>query len=344
MSINTMEHNHNRDLSSLFITEHQKIYQTAVFYRSFVSIMCAFWGMNYRFLRFFSQKLRYISLILIILIAGNFSQAVPLHHGKALTPKMRASLDISQYYMSEKLDGVRGYWDGTQLRSRQGLTIVTPHWFTAYLGDIPIEGEIWLGRETFQALSGLIARSDENDPLWHSVTFQIFDMPAHRGAFHERVMAMKTHIANLSPLNPHLKMVDQVRVDSWATVDAALKAVVAGGGEGLMLHHQHAIYQPYIRHTDLLKVKEIDDGCAVIRGFTAGKGKYESMVGAFEVEVMIDDELKRFRLGSGLTDQMRQNPPDIGTKVLYLHNGFTQRGIPRFPRLTAINAECSHPE
>ena len=289
-------------------------------------------------------KLGTIFLILVILNTGNFLQAVPLHHGKALTPKMRASLTITQYYVSEKLDGVRGYWDGEQLRSRQGLAIVAPQWFTENLGETPIEGEIWLGRETFQSLSGLIARSDAQDPLWNDVTFQIFDMPAHKGSFNERVIAMKQHISMLSPQNPHLKMVAQEQVDSWASVDAQLKAVIAGGGEGLMLHHEQAVYQPYLRHTDLLKVKEIDDGCAIIRGFTAGKGKYQEMVGAFEVEVMIDDELKRFKIGSGLTDKIRQNPPEIGTKVIYLHNGFTERGIPRFPRLTEINATCSHPE
>lgn len=321
-------------------------YQSPAIYgeRFFEPFLGAFLHKKWSVSALFLWQLGGLFLILVIFSAGSFLQAVPLHHGKALTPKMRASLTITQYYVSEKLDGVRGYWDGEQLRSRQGLAIVAPQWFTENLGETPIEGEIWLGRETFQSLSGLIARSDAQDPLWNDVTFQIFDMPAHKGSFNERVIAMKQHISMLSPQNPHLKMVAQERVDSWASVDAQLKAIIAGGGEGLMLHHEQAVYQPYLRHTDLLKVKEIDDGCAIIWGFTAGKGKYHEMVGAFEVEVMIDDELKRFKIGSGLTDKIRQNPPEIGTKVIYLHNGFTERGIPRFPRLTEINATCSHPE
>ncbi|MBS3779116.1 MAG: hypothetical protein KGY41_01840 [Desulfovermiculus sp.] len=38
--------------------------------------------------------------------------------------------DISGWYMSEKLDGIRGYWDGENLLTRSGRTIHAPGWFT----------------------------------------------------------------------------------------------------------------------------------------------------------------------------------------------------------------------
>ena len=40
----------------------------------------------------------------------------------------------SGWWLSEKLDGVRAYWDGTQFLSRNGNRYVAPEWFT--LGQI----------------------------------------------------------------------------------------------------------------------------------------------------------------------------------------------------------------
>lgn len=274
----------------------------------------------------------------------SFSSAMPLQHGISLTPKKASEIDITDYYVSEKLDGIRGYWDGSTLFSRQGYAIVAPDWFTENLGERPLDGEIWLGRETFQALSGLIARNDVMDPLWSQVTYQIFDLPAEKGTFKARVALMQTYLSHLAVDNPHVKMVDQFRLPSNAALDQQLKETLMQGGEGLMLHHEAALYRPYIRHDALLKVKEVDDGCAIIRGFTAGKGKYATMVGALEVETIVDGEIKSFRIGSGLTDAMRLSPPEIGTIVTYLHNGFTQKGIPRFPRIAQINVEDCAPE
>lgn len=271
-------------------------------------------------------------------------QAMPLQHGLSLTPKIESEIKIEAYYVSEKLDGIRGYWDGTTLYSRQGYTIVAPDWFTKNLGEKPLDGEIWLGRQTFQTLSGLIARNDVDDPLWNEVTYQIFDLPAEKGRFKERVEIMKRHIQDLSVKNPHVKMVSQMKIASLEALNLRLTKVIANGGEGLMLHHENALYQPYIRHDSLLKVKEIDDGCAVIRGFTKGKGKYKNMVGALIVETVIDQEIKRFRIGSGLTDKMREHPPEVGSIITYLHNGFTKRGIPRFPRLDRIHVSDCSPE
>jgi len=63
--------------------------------------------------------------------------------------------DISQYYVSEKLDGMRGYWDGKQLLSRQGNIIHTPSWFTHHWPHFPMDGELWLGRDKIPAATFL---------------------------------------------------------------------------------------------------------------------------------------------------------------------------------------------
>lgn len=265
--------------------------------------------------------------------------SVPLQHGKSLTPKMLEHLLIQEYFVSEKLDGVRGYWNGKQLLSRQGYEIVAPEWFTANLGDLPLDGELWLGRETFQEISALIARADREDPLWRDVTFQIFDLPAEKGPFRDRVAKMAQYLPLLAEKNPHVMMIPQERIETKKALQQRLDEVITQGGEGLMLHHQDAFYQPYIRHDQLLKMKQVEEDCAMVIGYTEGKGKYRGMVGALRVKTVIEGETKYFKIGSGLKDRDRQSPPEIGHWIRYRHNGFTDRKIPRFARVVDISGE-----
>ena len=51
--------------------------------------------------------------------------------------------------MSEKLYGIRAYWDGTHLISRGGKIIHVPKWFTKNYPLFEIDGELWTKREDF---------------------------------------------------------------------------------------------------------------------------------------------------------------------------------------------------
>src|SRR5262245_58339892 len=54
-------------------------------------------------------------------------------------------LNLAGWWMSEKLDGFRAYWDGQKFISRLGNLIHAPDWFMAGLPDVPLDGELWLG-------------------------------------------------------------------------------------------------------------------------------------------------------------------------------------------------------
>ncbi len=239
-------------------------------------------------------------------------------------------LDVSEYWVSEKLDGVRGHWDGKRLRTRGGSDIAVPGWFTAGWPVVPMDGELWIGRSKFERVSAIVRSAPANDPAWREVRFMVFDLPDHGGRFQARAASIRrlldeTGIAWLRP-------VAQFRVADASVLDARLRAIVAAGGEGLMLHHRDALYRAG-RSDGLLKYKTYDDAEARVVGHTAGKGKYAGMVGALIVERA--DRL-RFRLGSGLSDAQRANPPPIGTLVTYRYNGLTVHGVPRFARFMRI--------
>ena len=124
--------------------------------------------------------------------------------------------------------------------------------------------------------------------------------------------------------NPQLAMIPQRRFATAAELDAELARVVAGGGEGLMLHRRSARYRPG-RSEDLLKYKPHQDAEAQVVAHLPGKGKYQGMMGALQVRT---PEGRRFRIGTGFTDAQRAAPPPLGAWVTYRYTGRSGLKLP----------------
>ncbi|WP_082627302.1 DNA ligase [Colwellia sp. TT2012] len=244
--------------------------------------------------------------------------------------------DISQYFVSEKLDGVRGYWDGKQLITRQGNLINSPHWFSQSWPTVPIDGELWIARGQFQPLLSCVSKrqAQENKTIscWRNVRFMMFDLPAYQGDFATRVKKMRALLTQVP--SPYLAMINQVRFNSINALEDKLHDVVTAQGEGLMLHLASAHYR-IGRNPALMKLKKHQDAEAIVIGHTQGKGKYQGQLGALEVKV-VNGII--FKIGSGFSDYQRAHPPKIGTTITFKYNGLTQAGIPRFARFWRIKA------
>ena len=249
-----------------------------------------------------------------------------------------ADIEVAAYFVSEKLDGVRGRWDGRALWTRGGHRIAVPATFTRGWPDTPMDGELWIARDRFETVSALV-RSTRSDPAaWEPVRFFVFDLPAHPGPFAERVAAMRTLVARTG--HPQLRMITQTPGTTRAALDARLADVVAAGGEGLMLQHRDARYGVG-RSTTLFKLKPHDDAEARVVAHTPGKGKYSGMLGALEVE---HHDGRRFRIGTGFSDAQRADPPPTGSWVTYRYSGLTSTGLPRFARFLRVRDEMPPPE
>ncbi|MBW8370616.1 MAG: DNA ligase [Thiobacillus sp.] len=244
-----------------------------------------------------------------------------------------ADVDVGEYWVSEKLDGVRAQWDGRTLRFRGGGVVPAPAWFTANFPAVPLDGELWIARDAFDTLSGIVRKVEPVDADWRQVRYLVFELPGAAGDFSARVRQMQT-IVELAAV-PWLQAVEQRRVADRATLMRQLDIVVRAGGEGLMLHRADA---PYVtgRSDALLKLKPWQDAEAVVVGHTPGKGKYQGMTGALEMEM---PDGKRFRIGSGLSDALRHQPPPIGTRITYRYQHLTKNGMPRFPRYLRVREE-----
>ncbi len=241
-----------------------------------------------------------------------------------LADSEQGQADVSLYLVSEKLDGIRAFWDGEVLRTRQGNIVRAPSWFVAPLPKQPLDGELWLGRGQFERLASIVRRQTPDDEQWRQVRYLLFEMPQAAGTFRQRLQAMHSLVAQLAL--PWLQVVEQSTVASRQALDERLQQILRQGGEGLMLHRADALYTTG-RSDVLLKMKAWRDGEATVLGYRPGQGKYTGMVGALHVRTSEGVELL---LGSGLSDADRRQPPPIGSTITYRYRELTARGRPRF--------------
>ena len=245
----------------------------------------------------------------------------------------REGVDLDRYWVSEKLDGVRAYWDGERLLSRKGNRINAPPWFVEHFPRVPLDGELWMGRGAFERLSGAVRRQRPDDAQWREIRFMVFDLPASPGTFDRRLQRLREMFGTIA--SPYVAPVEQVRVADRAELMEMLDRVVAGGGEGLMLHRGSSLYTAG-RGDDLLKLKTHEDAEAAVVGHLPGKGRLTGMLGALLVET---PEGLRFRLGTGFSDEERRNPPPLGATVTYKYYGRTRNGVPRFASFLRVRDE-----
>jgi DNA ligase-1 len=231
-----------------------------------------------------------------------------------------AGIDPKPYLVSEKLDGVRALWDGTALRFRSGRVVAAPAWFLAALPRTPLDGELWMERRSFDALSAAVRRAQPVDAEWRRIRLHVFELPAGGGVFEQRAEQLKALAGDL------VVPVAQQRFTSNAELRAKLKQVVDAGGEGLMLHRADAPVASG-RSELLLKLKPLADAEAVVVGHEPGKGRLAGQLGALELQT---PDGVRFKLGTGFNDAQRRDPPPIGATVTYRYRDLTPAGKPRF--------------
>lgn len=232
--------------------------------------------------------------------------------------------DPSGYLVSEKLDGVRAFWDGHHLRFRSGVPIAAPAWFTAALPQTALDGELWLGRGQFDRLSGIVRRMAPVDADWRDVRYMVFDLPGAPEAFAQRVQRIQDVVRAAG--QTWLQAVPQRQVHSAHDLKRQLEALARSGGEGWVLHRASALWLPG-RSDALYKFKPKADEDAVVVAHLPGKGRNAGRLGALLLEM---PDGQRFALGSGFSDAQRDAPPAVGSVVTYRYADRTPKGIPRF--------------
>ena len=245
----------------------------------------------------------------------------------------RPGLPLQDYWVSEKYDGVRGFWDGRTLRTRSGETVQAPAWFTAGWPEVPMDGELWAGRGRFSHAQSTTRQQQPGDVAWRQIRFMVFDLPGDKGTFDQRLPALNALVESLG--QPWVQAVPQRRVANDAALQALLHRTVRAGGEGLMLHRGASLYRAG-RSDDLIKVKTHEDTEARVVAHLPGKGRHAGRLGALLVETPSG---QRFRLGAGFSDADRERPPPVGSWVTYRFRGTHDGGLPRFASFVRARAD-----
>jgi len=202
--------------------------------------------------------------------------------------------------------------------------VAAPRWFLERLPPRPLDGELWLGRGRFEALSGLVRRAQPDEGAWQAVQFQVFELPAAGGRFAERAAALQSLCREVGW--PALQALPQRPVADRAALQRQLDAVLAAGGEGLVLHRADAP-QATGRGPWLFKHKPLHDAEALVLAHLPGQGRLAGQVGAVQVR---SDGGAVFAIGTGFSDAERERPPAVGQRITFTHRGFTAGGVPRF--------------
>ncbi|MBA3462442.1 MAG: DNA ligase [Deltaproteobacteria bacterium] len=246
-------------------------------------------------------------------------------------------VDLSGWWMSEKLDGVRAYWDGTRFLSRLGNQFHAPDWFIADLPkDVILDGELWAGRKKFQRGVSIARRQDKSDD-WRELTYVVFDAPAHDAAFEQRL----EHVRQLMEASgsQHARWLPHERCTGLDHLRAELARVEELGGEGLMMRQPGSRYEVG-RSWTLRKVKTFHDAEARVIAHVRGAGRHGGRLGSLQCEL---PNGKVFNVGTGLSDAERNNPPPVGTVVTFRYQELSNDGVPRFPSYVGVRDDVAWP-
>jgi len=231
--------------------------------------------------------------------------------------------------MSEKLDGVRAYWTGSTFYSRNGNKFHAPKFFTEDLPKTPLDGELWCGRGLFSKTISIVKKSKNPEKFaddWKYVTYLVFDAPSRKETYEQRVKYLNKTI-NAAKATTYAAVVGVQKCRDRAHLQDALKAVMAKGGEGLMLRQPGSLYENK-RSSTLLKVKVFHDEEAKVLGMSNGTGRCANMMG--KLHCVLPNGVK-FDVGSGFNDSQRKNPPKVGSVITFKFQEVSDRGNPRFP-------------
>ena len=172
-------------------------------------------------------------------------------------------------------------------------------------------------------------RDKNPSEAWKQIKHYIFEVPEAEGDLFERLAKVKPYENNV------IKILAQIAIKDKKYFEDFHKDLDKKGAEGLVVRNPK---MPYIakRTSSALKVKTFHDAEYEVIGHTKGKGKYKGLVGALECRL---DNGIIFKIGMGLSDDERRNPPKIGEIVTFKYQEFTKYGKPRFPVYLRVRSE-----
>lgn len=229
--------------------------------------------------------------------------------------------NIENWLMSEKLDGIRGYWNGKKLLTRRGKEINAPKWFIKDFPSFELDGELWTKRSDFENIQNILMDKKPSKD-WKQITYNIFEVPNTNGNFLKRLNKAKAWIKNKNI--KHVKVIKQIKIKDKEHLNEFLNKIIQKKGEGVIVKNPKENYHTG-RSSHVLKVKKAQDmeGKIIRINISEKTGVLKSLKLKLENGVI-------FNLGTGFTKKQRKIPPKVGEIVTFKYYGFTKKGKPKF--------------
>lgn len=234
-------------------------------------------------------------------------------------PKVYTDENVSGWLMSEKLDGIRGYWDGQNLYTKNQKLLHPPQEFLVNFPPFALDGELYFKRGDFEFVQNTVL-DEMASAGWEKITYHIFEVPREDELdFLQRLQIAKNWF-DTHP-NPQVHIIAQEVCQNNAHLERTLQKMVALGAEGLIVKNPALAYHTG-RTNGMLKVKTYFDmeGIVVKHNFDL-KGKCKSI---------------RLKLANGILFNLTnsgnkyQKLPNIGEVVTFKYYGLTKNGVPKF--------------
>jgi DNA ligase-1 len=202
----------------------------------------------------------------------------------------------------------------TGLWSRYANVIHAPDWWLDQLPNFPVDGELYLGRGTFQELRKIVSRLSPIDDDWKRVQYRILDCPTYDEIFlpgkinnpqYKKTIGLEERLEG-PIMSPHLyyefrynQMQERVRQNELIIVhqqeklplanrlvsdiiNDRLLTISSAGGEGLVVRNPVMGWNP-IRSKHCLKMKKVKDAEGVVIGYVLGTKRLEGMLGSLRI-------------------------------------------------------------
>ena len=262
-----------------------------------------------------------IFIILIFIISNIFSLNLE-------KPKIYKNQEINNWLMSEKLDGIRAYWDGKSLYTKNGNKIFAPTSFTNNFPPFELDGELWSKRDDFENIQSIVLDKVPSSK-WSEITYNIFEAPNAKGNFYKRLKKIKDWFDK----NPNIKVniIKQIQCKNKKELDNFLEKIVLLKGEGVIIKNPNLEYVNK-RSKNSLKVKKFYDEEGIVQRINYNNEKMKSL------EIKLNNGII-FNLGNGFSDKQRLNPPKIGEQITFKYYDLTKNGKPKFASFLRVRKQ-----
>lgn len=270
----------------------------------------------------------FISILLVIVLQV-FSYALDLQKPKTY----EKSNEIKGWMMSEKLDGIRAYWNGKNLISKNANIIHAPLWFTKDFPNFPLDGELWTKRADFENIQSIVLDKTPSKN-WEQITYNIFEVPNTKGDFLKRLDKIKTWQKRNK--NKYIKVIKQIKCKDKDHLNNYLEKLVNLKAEGIILKNPSLEYFTG-RSKNILKVKKFKDMEGEVIGINYKTNEFNKKV--FKSLVLKLKNAVVFNLGNGFSKEEKINHPKIADIVTFKYYNFTRFGKPKFASFLRVRED-----